>query len=63
MAIASIAAFFTGAYTEAISVMLFYNFGEFLQDMAVESSRSNISAALQLKPAYANLKTTHGTKK
>lgn len=63
VAIASIAAFFTGAYTEAISVMLFYNFGEFLQDMAVESSRSNISAALQLKPAYANLKTTHGTKK
>jgi len=63
VAIASIAAFFTGAYTESISVMLFYNFGEFLQDMAVESSRSNISAALQLKPAYANLKTTHGTKK
>lgn len=63
MVIASIAAFITGAYSEAVSVMLFYSVGEFLQDLAVERSRDNITKALALKPSYANLKTKDGIKK
>lgn len=54
MTIASLAAFFTGNYEEAVSVMLFYCVGEFLQDEAVDRSRDSITAALELKPEYAN---------
>lgn len=55
MTIASLSAFFTGNYEEAVSVMLFYCVGEFLQDEAVERSRKSITKALELKPEYANV--------
>lgn len=55
MTIASIGAFIIGEYPEGISVMIFYNVGEFFQDLAVEKSRKSISKALKLKPDYANI--------
>lgn len=55
MTLASLGAIFVGEFPEAVSVMLFYSIGEYLQDRAVESSRKSISSVLELKPEYANL--------
>jgi Cd2+/Zn2+-exporting ATPase len=41
---------------EAVGVMLFYAVGEYLQDRAVDHSRRSITALLNIKPEYANLK-------
>ena len=50
MAVASIGAFFIGSYTEAVGVMLFYRVGEYFEHRAVERSRSQIMAAVDLRP-------------
>lgn len=55
MTIASIAAIISGEYAEAVAVMLFYSFGEIIQDKAVDSSKDSIKEALKLKPDFANL--------
>jgi Cd2+/Zn2+-exporting ATPase len=55
MAIASIGAFVLGEYPEAVAVMLFYNIGEYLQDRAVDKSRSRIRKLLDIRPDTANL--------
>ena len=55
MAIATITAFAIGQYTEAISVMLFYNFGELFENLATNKSRENIKSLLDLVPDTANL--------
>ncbi|WP_394268635.1 heavy metal translocating P-type ATPase [Anaerococcus nagyae] len=55
MAIATITAFAIGQYTEAISVMLFYSFGELFEDIATNKSRENIKSLLDLVPDTANL--------
>jgi len=55
MAIATITAFAIGQYTEAISVMLFYNFGESFENLATNKSRENIKSLLDLVPDTANL--------
>ncbi|RVU55373.1 heavy metal translocating P-type ATPase [Anaerosphaera multitolerans] len=55
MSIASIGAIVVGEYPEAVAVMLFYEIGEMFEDIALERSRDSISAALTLKPDYANL--------
>ena len=55
MTIASIAAIISGEYAEAVAVMLFYSFGEIIQDKAVDSSKDSIKEALKLKPEFANL--------
>lgn len=60
MGIATIGAFAVGEYPEAAGVMLFYKTGELLQDLAVNKSRRSIKSLLELKPAYANLKTEDG---
>ena len=56
MSIASIGAFAIGDYPEAVAVMLFYRIGETLQDMAVDKSRKSITALMDIRPDYANLK-------
>ncbi|MDR0665790.1 MAG: cadmium-translocating P-type ATPase [Campylobacteraceae bacterium] len=56
MSIATIGAFAIGEYPEGIAVMLFYQAGEWLQERAVSSSIKSISALLDLKPDFANLK-------
>lgn len=44
-----------GDYTEAIAVMLFYQFGELFQSYAVGKSRRNISDLMDIRPDYANV--------
>ena len=55
MTIASIGAFAVGEYPEAVVVMLLYDIGEDVEDLALQKSRKSISAALALKPKFANL--------
>ncbi|ACL74621.1 heavy metal translocating P-type ATPase [Ruminiclostridium cellulolyticum] len=56
MSIATVGAFFVGEYPEAVSVMLFYQVGEMFQDFAVNRSRKSISALMDIRPDYANVK-------
>jgi Cd2+/Zn2+-exporting ATPase len=55
MSIASLGAFIIGEYPEAVAVMLFYQAGELLQDLAVNRSRRSIQSLLDIRPDYANL--------
>ena len=63
MSVATIGAFFVGEYPEAVAVMLFYLVGELFQDMAVDHSRKSISALMDIRPDYANLKVDGNTSK
>lgn len=53
MTLATIGAFATGEYPEAVAVMLFYQTGELLQDLAVDRSRRSVRALLAIKPDRA----------
>ena len=55
MSIATVGAFATGEYPEAVAVMLFYQVGELFQNVAVSRSRQSISALMDLRPDYANV--------
>ena len=55
MTLATIGAFAIQEYPEAVAVMLFYQIGEFFQDMAVNRSRRSIKALLDIRPDFANL--------
>lgn len=63
MTIATIGAFALNEMAEGVAVMLFYIIGELFQQIAVNRSRKNIKALLDIKPDYANLKTNGETKK
>lgn len=63
MTLATVGAFGTKQFPEAAAVMLFYKVGEFLEDMAVEHSRKNISDLMNIRPDYANLKIGNEIKK
>lgn len=56
MSVATIGAFAIGNYPEGIAVMLFYQIGEAFQRLAVNRSRKSISALMDIRPDYANLK-------
>lgn len=56
MSLASVGAFVIGEYAEAVAVMLFYQVGEFFQDIAVERSRRSISDLMDIRPDFAVLK-------
>lgn len=56
MGVASLGAFLIGEQLEAVSVLIFYGIGEFLQDLAVNRSRKNIAGLMDIRPDYANLK-------
>lgn len=55
MSIATIGAFAIGEYPEAVAVMLFYLLGEIVQGRAVDHSRREIAALLDIRPDSANL--------
>jgi Cd2+/Zn2+-exporting ATPase len=57
MSVATIGAFAISEYPEGVAVMLFYQIGEFFQDMAVNRSRKSIEALMDIRPDFANLKT------
>lgn len=63
MSIATIGAFAIGEFPEAVAVMLFYKVGEYIQGIAVNKSRRSISALMDIRPDYANLKTETGLNK
>ncbi|MEA5024592.1 Cadmium, zinc and cobalt-transporting ATPase [bioreactor metagenome] len=56
MSIATIGAFAIGEFPEGVAVMLFYQIGEYFQDLAVNRSRKSITALMDIRPDYANLK-------
>lgn len=56
MSLSSIGAFFIGEYPEAVAVMLFYQVGEFFQDLAVHRSRKSISSLMDIRPDTATVK-------
>ena len=53
MAIATIAAIYLKEYSEAAGVMLFYQIGEYLQDLAVKRSRKSIGDLMDIRPESA----------
>lgn len=55
MTIATLGAFFINEIPEAVTVMLFYQIGEFFQDYAVDKSRKSISSLMDIRPDYANV--------
>lgn len=55
MAAASIGAFIIGKYPEAVAVMLFFEIGEWFEDIAVEKSRRSITKLTGLRPDTANV--------
>ena len=60
MAIATVGAFATAEYPEAVFVMLFYRVGELFEHMAVGKSRASIAALMDIMPEYANLEGENG---
>ena len=63
MTIATVGAFAIGEYNEGVAVMLFYQVGEFFQGLAVNRSRKSISNLMNIRPDYANIKTSKGIEK
>ena len=61
MAIATVGAFATSEYQEAVFVMLFYQVGELFQSYAVGKSRQSIAALMDIRPDTANLELEDGT--
>ena len=60
MALATVGAFATAEYAEAVFVMLFYQVGELFQDYAVGKSRQSIAALMDIRPDTANLEGEKG---
>ena len=56
MIIATISAFIIGEYPEAVMVMLLFEFGEYLSDLAVDNSKESIIKLMDLRSDYVNLK-------
>lgn len=55
MVIATIGAFLSNQYPEAVAVMLFYQIGEWFQSYAVNKSRRSIKDLMDIRPDYANV--------
>lgn len=55
MSLSTIGAFIIGEYHEAVAVMLFYQIGEFFQDMSVRRSRKSISDLMDIRPDSARV--------
>jgi len=60
MAVATVGAFATGEYAEAVFVMLFFQTGELFEDYAVGKSRKSIAALMDIRPDTANLESADG---
>lgn len=55
MTVATFAAVYLGDMKEACGVMLFYQIGEYFQDMAVDRSRRSIGALMDIRPDSARV--------
>ena len=56
MTIATMGAFAIGEHPEAVAVMIFYQVGEFFQDIAVNRSRRSIKKLMSIRPDVATIK-------
>ena len=56
MIIATVSAFIIGEYPEAVMVMLLFEFGEYLSDLAVDNSKESITKLMDLRSDYVKLK-------
>lgn len=56
MSLSSIGAFFIGEHPEAVAVMLFYQVGEYCQNLAVQRSRKSISDLMDIRPDCATVR-------
>ena len=63
MSVATIGAFAIGEYPEGVAVMLFYQIGEEFQRVAVGRSRKSITALMDIRPDFANLKIDENIKR
>ena len=50
MSVATLGAFYIGAYSEGVAVMVFYCIGEWFQDTAVNKAKRDIKALLDIRP-------------
>ncbi len=55
MSLSTVGAFIIGEYPEAVAVMLFYQVGEFFQDMSVRRSRRSIATLMDIRPDVATV--------
>lgn len=55
MSVATLGALALGDYGEAVAVMIFYQIGEWFQDFAVDRSRRDIGALMNLRPDKATV--------
>lgn len=62
MTVATVGALAIGEYPEAIAVMWLYQIGEFFQDYAVDRSRKNVQALMDVRPDTARIRTDEGEK-
>lgn len=61
MLVASMAAFGLGAWEEAVSIMLFFATGEYLQEVSVRRSKEAISEGANLVPSVAHRLEKHSS--
>ena len=61
MAVATIGAFAIGDYPEAVAVMLFSRIGEALEERAVNRSRKQVAAAIDMRPDVIHRLTEDGS--
>lgn len=55
MSLSTVGAFFIGEYPEAVAVMLFYQVGEYFQELSVKRSRKSISDLMDIRPDTATV--------
>ena len=55
MGVATLGAIAIDRFPEAMAVMLFYQVGEFFQELAVEKSKKRIGDLMDIRPDYANV--------
>lgn len=60
---ATFGAFVINKYLEGVAVMLFFQVGMILEDLALGHSKRSIARRMNISPTYANLKTTEGERK
>lgn len=63
MIIATVGAFFINEYQEAIIVMLLFELGEYISDLAVDNSKKSITELMDLRSDYVYLKVNNKIKK
>ncbi|MCM1504846.1 MAG: cadmium-translocating P-type ATPase [Muribaculum sp.] len=62
MLMASVGAFIIGEYPEGVAILLFYSFGEKLEDSASDSARHRISSLLNRMPKNVTIEDANGEK-